>query len=158
MNSTMTATTTVAKSVLQKPLHQLTEDDISQLTREDCRRYLKDKGSTSNFQFHVFSYSRFEEFNSVLWLFDEQVCEDLHGINLRRFNKSFLSNLCLNHLLVIIILILLPLNLLFFVLLKFLLIILLVFFFCDFSFHFEVHSIYLLVFVTHFLNFITPII
>ncbi|XP_057532717.1 protein TIFY 4B-like isoform X7 [Amaranthus tricolor] len=44
MNSTMTATTTVAKSVLQKPLHQLTEDDISQLTREDCRRYLKDKG------------------------------------------------------------------------------------------------------------------
>ncbi|XP_057532712.1 protein TIFY 4B-like isoform X3 [Amaranthus tricolor] len=99
MNSTMTATTTVAKSVLQKPLHQLTEDDISQLTREDCRRYLKDKGSTSNFQFHVFSYSRFEEFNSVLWLFDEQVCEDLHGINLRRFNKSFLSNLCLNHLL-----------------------------------------------------------
>ncbi|CAO2833726.1 unnamed protein product [Amaranthus hypochondriacus] len=40
----MAATTTVAKSVLQKPLHLLTEDDISQLTREDCRRYLKDKG------------------------------------------------------------------------------------------------------------------
>ena len=49
MNSTMTATTTVAKSVLQKPLHQLTEDDISQLTREDCRRYLKDKGLSSFF-------------------------------------------------------------------------------------------------------------
>ncbi|XP_048497329.1 protein TIFY 4B isoform X3 [Beta vulgaris subsp. vulgaris] len=32
------------KSVLDKPLHQLTEDDISQLTREDCRRYLKEKG------------------------------------------------------------------------------------------------------------------
>ncbi|KAK9057336.1 hypothetical protein SSX86_022171 [Deinandra increscens subsp. villosa] len=33
-----------AVSVLEKPLHQLTEDDISQLTREDCRRYLKQKG------------------------------------------------------------------------------------------------------------------
>ncbi|XP_057517381.1 protein TIFY 4B-like isoform X1 [Amaranthus tricolor] len=50
MNTTMstmasTATmTAVAKSVLDKPLHELTEDDITQLTREDCRRYLKDKG------------------------------------------------------------------------------------------------------------------
>ncbi|KAM3248563.1 protein TIFY 4B isoform X1 [Capsicum annuum] len=35
---------TVSKSPLDKPLHQLTDDDISQLTREDCRRYLKDKG------------------------------------------------------------------------------------------------------------------
>ncbi|KAL3531304.1 hypothetical protein ACH5RR_010626 [Cinchona calisaya] len=35
---------TVTKSPLDKPLHQLTEDDISQLTREDCRRYLKQKG------------------------------------------------------------------------------------------------------------------
>ncbi|CAH9093655.1 unnamed protein product [Cuscuta europaea] len=33
-----------SKSPLDKPLHQLTEDDISQLTREDCRRYLKEKG------------------------------------------------------------------------------------------------------------------
>ncbi|KAI3773061.1 hypothetical protein L6452_04259 [Arctium lappa] len=33
-----------ATSLLDKPLHQLTEDDISQLTREDCRRYLKQKG------------------------------------------------------------------------------------------------------------------
>ncbi|KAL8260278.1 hypothetical protein R6Q59_028231 [Mikania micrantha] len=33
-----------AVSALDKPLHQLTEDDISQLTREDCRRYLKQKG------------------------------------------------------------------------------------------------------------------
>ncbi|KAL6505157.1 TIFY [Orobanche gracilis] len=32
------------KSILEKPLHLLTEDDISQLTREDCRRYLKEKG------------------------------------------------------------------------------------------------------------------
>ncbi|GAV57556.1 tify domain-containing protein/CCT_2 domain-containing protein [Cephalotus follicularis] len=31
-------------SILDKPLRQLTEDDISQLTREDCRKYLKDKG------------------------------------------------------------------------------------------------------------------
>ncbi|CAH1417714.1 unnamed protein product [Lactuca virosa] len=35
---------TSALSALDKPLHQLTEDDISQLTREDCRRYLKQKG------------------------------------------------------------------------------------------------------------------
>ncbi|PON94971.1 Tify domain containing protein [Trema orientale] len=35
---------TVSRSPLEKPLHQLTEDDISQLTREDCRRYLKQKG------------------------------------------------------------------------------------------------------------------
>ncbi|KAI6693301.1 hypothetical protein NL676_021011 [Syzygium grande] len=30
--------------ILDKPLDQLTEDDISQLTREDCRKFLKDKG------------------------------------------------------------------------------------------------------------------
>ncbi|KAM7527220.1 hypothetical protein LguiB_030630 [Lonicera macranthoides] len=35
---------TVSKSPLDKPLHLLTEEDISQLTREDCRRYLKEKG------------------------------------------------------------------------------------------------------------------
>ncbi|XP_022758283.1 protein TIFY 4B-like isoform X2 [Durio zibethinus] len=35
---------TVPRSPLDKPLNQLTEDDISQVTREDCRRYLKEKG------------------------------------------------------------------------------------------------------------------
>lgn len=35
---------TAVKSPLDKPLHQLTEDDIAQVTREDCRRYLKEKG------------------------------------------------------------------------------------------------------------------
>lgn len=35
---------TVSKSPLDRPLHQLTDDDISQLTREDCRRYLIEKG------------------------------------------------------------------------------------------------------------------
>ncbi|XP_042047023.1 protein TIFY 4B-like isoform X1 [Salvia splendens] len=35
---------TAAKSPLAKPLHLLTEDDIAQVTREDCRRYLKEKG------------------------------------------------------------------------------------------------------------------
>ncbi|XVF80835.1 hypothetical protein PTKIN_Ptkin15bG0107200 [Pterospermum kingtungense] len=34
----------VSPSPLDKPLNQLTEDDISQVTREDCRRYLKEKG------------------------------------------------------------------------------------------------------------------
>ncbi|XP_072990339.1 protein TIFY 4B-like [Typha latifolia] len=32
------------KSPLEKPLAKLTEEDIAQLTREDCRRFLKDKG------------------------------------------------------------------------------------------------------------------
>ncbi|XP_051118646.1 protein TIFY 4B-like isoform X2 [Andrographis paniculata] len=32
------------KSTLEKPLNELTEDDIAQVTREDCRRYLKEKG------------------------------------------------------------------------------------------------------------------
>ncbi|XP_062108296.1 protein TIFY 4B-like [Humulus lupulus] len=40
----MSAGTTTFRSILDKPLNQLTEDDISQLTREDCRKYLKDKG------------------------------------------------------------------------------------------------------------------
>ncbi|VVA20979.1 PREDICTED: TIFY [Prunus dulcis] len=40
----MNATTTSFRSILEKPLNQLTEDDISQLTREDCRKYLKEKG------------------------------------------------------------------------------------------------------------------
>ncbi|XP_010256178.1 PREDICTED: protein TIFY 4B-like isoform X2 [Nelumbo nucifera] len=35
---------TIFRSPLDKPLDQLTEEDISQLTREDCRRYLKEKG------------------------------------------------------------------------------------------------------------------
>ncbi|KAG6517388.1 hypothetical protein ZIOFF_020774 [Zingiber officinale] len=35
---------TVPRSPLEKPLAELTEEDIAQLTREDCRRYLKAKG------------------------------------------------------------------------------------------------------------------
>ncbi|XP_057956905.1 protein TIFY 4B-like isoform X2 [Malania oleifera] len=35
---------TSSQSILNKPLNQLTDDDISQLTREDCRRFLKAKG------------------------------------------------------------------------------------------------------------------
>ncbi|XP_057423341.1 protein TIFY 4B isoform X2 [Lotus japonicus] len=46
MNGGTTTTTTTAtfRSILDKPLKHLTEDDISQLTREDCRRFLKEKG------------------------------------------------------------------------------------------------------------------
>lgn len=40
----MSAGLTTFGSLLDKPLHELTEEDISQLTREDCRRYLKEKG------------------------------------------------------------------------------------------------------------------
>lgn len=39
---------TAVKSPLEKPLHLLTEDDIAQVTREDCRRYLKEKGVGRN--------------------------------------------------------------------------------------------------------------
>ncbi|XP_039030964.1 protein TIFY 4B-like isoform X6 [Hibiscus syriacus] len=35
---------TVCRSPLYKPISQLTEDDISQVTRDDCRCYLKEKG------------------------------------------------------------------------------------------------------------------
>lgn len=34
----------VEKAPLDKPLEELSEEDILQLTREDCRRYLKEKG------------------------------------------------------------------------------------------------------------------
>ncbi|KAH0467687.1 hypothetical protein IEQ34_002720 [Dendrobium chrysotoxum] len=34
----------MAKSLLEKPLNLLTEDDIAQITREECRRFLKDRG------------------------------------------------------------------------------------------------------------------
>ncbi|KAF8388110.1 hypothetical protein HHK36_026776 [Tetracentron sinense] len=34
----------IFRSPLDKPLELLTEEDISQLTREDCRKFLKDKG------------------------------------------------------------------------------------------------------------------
>ncbi|XP_011649171.1 protein TIFY 4B isoform X3 [Cucumis sativus] len=40
----MSAGAATFRSILDKPLNQLTEDDISQLTREDCRKYLKEKG------------------------------------------------------------------------------------------------------------------
>ncbi|XP_041008283.1 protein TIFY 4B-like isoform X2 [Juglans microcarpa x Juglans regia] len=40
----MNAARTTFRPILDKPLNQLTEEDISQLTREDCRKYLKDKG------------------------------------------------------------------------------------------------------------------
>ncbi|KAG0460104.1 hypothetical protein HPP92_023232 [Vanilla planifolia] len=33
-----------AKSLLHKPLSELGEDDIAQITREECRRFLKEKG------------------------------------------------------------------------------------------------------------------
>ncbi|KAK8962708.1 Protein TIFY 4B [Platanthera guangdongensis] len=33
-----------ANSLLEKPLSQLTEDDIGQITREECRRFLKERG------------------------------------------------------------------------------------------------------------------
>ncbi|XP_077239832.1 protein TIFY 4B-like isoform X2 [Tasmannia lanceolata] len=40
----MTTAGTNFRSALDKPVGELTEEDILQLTREDCRRYLKEKG------------------------------------------------------------------------------------------------------------------
>ncbi|XP_031474888.1 protein TIFY 4B-like [Nymphaea colorata] len=40
----MKASDGIYRSPLDKPLRELTEEDISQVTREDCRRYLKEKG------------------------------------------------------------------------------------------------------------------
>ncbi|KAJ0974084.1 hypothetical protein J5N97_016049 [Dioscorea zingiberensis] len=40
----MNAGDSTARMVLDKPLCELTEEDIAQLTREDCRRYLREKG------------------------------------------------------------------------------------------------------------------
>jgi hypothetical protein len=71
------STVTSFRSILDKPLNQLTEDDISQLTREDCRRFLKDKGPllslsqpkfikllfSSDFILHDFRYLRTPPFN-----------------------------------------------------------------------------------------------
>ena len=48
--------TTAFRSILDKPLNQLTEDDISQLTREDCRKYLKEKGFFFFNFFYWFNY------------------------------------------------------------------------------------------------------
>ncbi|XP_039042810.1 protein TIFY 4B-like [Hibiscus syriacus] len=42
--TTEATTTASSSSILDKPLIQLTEEDISQLTREDCRKFLKEKG------------------------------------------------------------------------------------------------------------------
>ncbi|KAL2324438.1 hypothetical protein Fmac_023496 [Flemingia macrophylla] len=44
MNAATATAAATFRSILDKPLNQLTEDDISQLTREDCRRFLKEKG------------------------------------------------------------------------------------------------------------------
>lgn len=49
----MSAGTTTFRTILEKPLNQLTEDDISQLTREDCRKFLKEKGPPP---FYIFPY------------------------------------------------------------------------------------------------------
>ncbi|PKA58295.1 Protein TIFY 4B [Apostasia shenzhenica] len=38
------AGTSRARSLLEKPLSDLTEDDIAQITREECRRFLKERG------------------------------------------------------------------------------------------------------------------
>lgn len=43
------AAPTTARSPLEKSLSELTEEDIAQVTREDCRRFLKERGHTSPF-------------------------------------------------------------------------------------------------------------
>ncbi|KAJ3696777.1 hypothetical protein LUZ61_000482 [Rhynchospora tenuis] len=43
-SSLAVAAGTATRSPLEKPLSELTEEDIAQVTREDCRRFLKERG------------------------------------------------------------------------------------------------------------------
>ncbi|KAJ7521402.1 hypothetical protein O6H91_19G052000 [Diphasiastrum complanatum] len=53
---------TVERPFLDKPLEELTDGDILQLTREDCRRYLKEKGMRRP------SWNKFQAIQQVLSL------------------------------------------------------------------------------------------
>lgn len=76
---------TAVKSTLDKPLHKLTEDDIAQITREDCRRYLKEKGlrKTDNSIYrgsHFFFFFFVIIFGLFFWCRDEEtVVEQIAG-------------------------------------------------------------------------------
>lgn len=71
------------KSPLYKPLCQLTEDDIVQVTREDCRRFLKEKGHISYSFFRRYKLRR----KFSLLLLELQEWEGRLGTNRRRFSK-----------------------------------------------------------------------
>lgn len=61
------------RTALDKPLEQLTEEDIMHLTREDCRRFLKEKGMRRP------SWNKSQAIQQVLslkGLFDERVDEE----------------------------------------------------------------------------------
>jgi hypothetical protein len=53
-DAAVAAAPTTARSQLEKPLSELTEEDIAQVTREDCRRFLKERGHSSPFLFSHF--------------------------------------------------------------------------------------------------------
>lgn len=59
-SATTNAAETAARSPLDKPLSQLTEEDIAQLTREDCRRFLKEKGLLPPPHLSPLSLSKFQ--------------------------------------------------------------------------------------------------
>lgn len=59
----MDAGVTSFRSILDKPLTQLTEEDISQVTREECRKYLIEKGPLVPYFFpFLFSLHFFRSF------------------------------------------------------------------------------------------------
>ncbi|KAK1310643.1 Protein TIFY 4B [Acorus calamus] len=58
---------TTAKSPLEKPLFELTEEDIAQVTREDCRKFLKDGVRNLVLIFSCFSFSNFFSSGEVTW-------------------------------------------------------------------------------------------
>lgn len=70
--------TTAVKPTLEKPLNELTEDDIAQLTREDCRRYLKEKGTT---------------FYKITWEQNQQGKSDADCLFRCRNEKTFLEQM-----------------------------------------------------------------
>lgn len=79
------------KSLLDKPLHHLTEDDIAQITREDCRRYLKEKGKRQK----KLNWKNWKQSEQIRWclsiyLFIYIVFPVFFGSGMRRpsWNKS----------------------------------------------------------------------
>ena len=59
-----------AKSALEKPLSELTEEDIAQVTREDCRKFLKQKGELILLFSDFISFSLFELYGISIWKVD----------------------------------------------------------------------------------------
>ncbi|CAL9066421.1 unnamed protein product [Musa banksii] len=85
---------TTPPSPLDKPLAELTEEDIAQLTREDCRRFLKAKGQSPLFLSAIALSTML-----LIWRWginggldgNLQACDGRRGTSRRRSSRSSLS-------------------------------------------------------------------